>query len=102
MRNFADAELSQPFLMAVKAVRPCCKADHARPGRKRPRDSNRGIFEDHAVLDCDPELPGCMEIEVGRRFAALDMFAATVEMIAERVLEPEMSEMPGNPFGRTR
>ena len=38
-----------------------------------------------------------MEIEVGRGLAALDMLAAAVDVVAERIGQPEMGEMVRDP-----
>ena len=81
------------------AMRAAAEADHSGAGCQRAAHPYRRILDDRALPDRHAKAVRGVQVKVGRRLAALDMFVAAVEVFAERVGEPEMLEMAAHPAG---
>src|SRR4051794_626602 len=88
--------------MAVEAVRPGGQANDPRARRDRARRSNLGILDHDSLVDRNAEPIGREQIQIGLGFAALDMLAAAVDMLPERLGEAEVGEMGMEPASRAR
>ena len=75
--------------MAGEAMRARGEPDHLAPDASAPvaPTSESSMIAQSAI---DAELVGGIEIEVGRRLAALDMLVAAVDVVAERIGQAEM------------
>src|SRR4051812_11686284 len=97
-----EAERTEHLRVAVEAVRSRGKADHRCSRGQGAGRADLRILNDRAAGDVDAHLAGGEEIEVRRRFPALDMLAAAVQVIAERAGEPKIIEMRADPARRAR
>ena len=69
-------------------------------GRDRAGGADRRILEDRARLDRHADRRSAVPIEVGRGLAAGHVLATAVDMVAERVGEPNMVEVTADPARR--
>jgi len=80
-----DPQRTKPIFVAIQTMPARSQPYHRSARCQRACRADLRIFKDDALCDGHRELMRGMEIKIGRRLSAFDMFCSAVEMPSEGV-----------------
>lgn len=91
---------AQPFAVTWAAMETRAEAHHRHAGRARGSHSGGSILEYQDLRRTDSKLARCVQVDVRKRLAPLDMLGGAEQTVSEMAGKPEPLERAAKPPGR--